>query len=155
MAIFYRGSGIGTYWHLNDLIESGFAARAPGMTSTITRLMLHIARSTVNSPFISITRSYAVAWRYAMSSSTRVPTVDKPAYVHEIEIQEPLSSSLTLRLKKLRKRYRLRQVLDLPTNTMDFPISCWELLIQAIWDIFLNNTQCSLPQVKALHGHQT
>ena len=96
MAIFYRGSGIGTYWHINDPIESGFAARAPGMTPTITRLMLHIARSTVNSPFISITRSYAVAWRYAMSSSVRVPTVNGPAYVHEIEIQEPLPKSLEL-----------------------------------------------------------
>ena len=96
MAIFYRGSGIGTYWHINDPIENGFAARAPGMTSTINRLMFHIARSTVNSPYISITRSYAVAWRYAMSSSVRVPTVNEPAYVHEIEIQEPLSQNLEL-----------------------------------------------------------
>lgn len=96
MAIFYRGSGIGTYWHINDPIESGFTARAPEMTSTITRLMLHIARSTVNSPFISMTRSYAVAWRYAMSSSIKVPTSNEPAYVHEIEIQEPLPQSLNL-----------------------------------------------------------
>ena len=101
MAIFYRGSGIGPYWHLNDPIESGFFAREPGMTSTITRLMLHIARSTVNSPFInspfiSITRSYAVAWRYAMSSSAKVPNVNEPAYVYEIEIQEPLPQGLEL-----------------------------------------------------------
>ena len=96
MAIFYRGSGIGTYWHLNDPTERGFTARAPEMTSTITRLMLHIARSTVNSPFISITHSYAVAWRYAMSSSTRVPTASEPAYVHEIEIQEQLPPDLKL-----------------------------------------------------------
>ena len=66
------------------------------MTPTITRLMLHIARSTVNSPFISITRSYAVAWRYAMSSSARVPTASDPAYVHEIEIQKPLPQGLKL-----------------------------------------------------------
>ena len=96
MAIFYRGSGIGTYWHINNPIESGFAARAPEMTPTINRLMLHIARSTVNSPFISTTRSYAVALRYAMSSSVRVPTVKSPAYVHEIEIQEPLPKGLEL-----------------------------------------------------------
>ena len=96
MAIFYRGSAIGTYWHINNPIQNGFTARAPEMTPTINRLMLHIARSTVNSPFISITRSYAVALRYAMSSSARVPTADEPAYVHEIEIQEPLPKGLEL-----------------------------------------------------------
>ena len=96
MPIFYRGAGINTYWYLNDPIVHGFTARAPEMTSTTTRLMLHIARSTVNSPFISITRSYAVAWHYAMSSSMRTPTPSNPAYVHEIEIQEPLPSGLQL-----------------------------------------------------------
>lgn len=96
MAIFYRGAGIGTYWYLNDPIERGFTARAPGMTSTTNRLMLHIARSTINSPFISMTRSYGVAWHYAMSSSERAPTLSDPAYVHEIEIQEPLLPTLQL-----------------------------------------------------------
>ena len=62
MAIFYRGAGINTYWYLNDPMEQGFVARAPRMTPTTTRQMLHIARSTVNSPFVSVTRSYAVAW---------------------------------------------------------------------------------------------
>ena len=96
MPILYRGAGINTYWYLNDLIEHGFTARAPEMTATTTRLMLHIARSTVNSPFISITRSYGVAWHYAMSSSMRIPTPSDPAYVHEIEIQEPLPLGLKL-----------------------------------------------------------
>ena len=95
MAIFYRGAGINTYWYLNDPMEQGFVARSPGMTPTTTRQMLHIARSTVNSPFISITRSYAVAWHYAMVSSERVPTPEDPAYVHEIEIQEPLPDRIT------------------------------------------------------------
>ena len=96
MAIFYRGAGIGTYWYLNDPIERGFIPRAPRTTSTTTRLMQHIARGTVNSPFISITRSYGVAWHYAMSSSERAPTLSDPAYVHEIEIQEPLPPNLRL-----------------------------------------------------------
>ena len=96
MAIFYRGAGINTYWYLNDPMEQGFVARAPGMTPTTTRQMLHIARSTVNSPFISLTCSYGVAWRYAMVSSERVPTPEDPAYVHEIEIQEPLLTGLRL-----------------------------------------------------------
>ena len=96
MAIFYRGAGINTYWYLNDPMEQGFIARAPGMTPTTTRQMLHIARSTVNSPFVSITRSYGVAWHYAMLSSGRVPTPEDPAYVHEIEIQEPLPPGVHL-----------------------------------------------------------
>ena len=96
MAIFYRGAGINTYWYLNDPIEQGFIARDPRMTPTINRQMLHIARSTVNSPFISLTRSYGVAWHYAMVSSERVPTPEDPAYVHEIEIQEPLPAGLQL-----------------------------------------------------------
>ncbi len=96
MPIFYRGAGINSYWYLNDPIAQGFIARDPGMSPTTTRQMLHIARSTVNSPFISLTRSYAVAWRYAMVSSGRVPTPEDPAYVHEIEIQEPLPLGLQL-----------------------------------------------------------
>ena len=96
MAIFYRGAGINTYWYLNDPMEQGFIPRDPRMTATATRQMLHIARSTVNSPFISLTRSYAVAWHYAMLSSERVPTLRDPAYVHEIEIQEPLPPGLHL-----------------------------------------------------------
>ncbi len=66
------------------------------MESTTNRLMLHIARSTINSPFISITRSYGVALHYAISSSMRFPTPSDPAYVHEIEIQEPLLPGLHL-----------------------------------------------------------
>ena len=112
MAIFYRGAGINTYWYLNDPIEQGFIARSPGMTPTITRQMLHIARSTVNSPFISITRSYAVAWHYAMVSSERVPTPEDPAYVHEIEIQVPLPIGLHL----LDPVKEVAQVLPSPTS---------------------------------------
>ena len=96
MAIFYRGAGINSYWYLNNPIEQGFIARSPEMTPTTTRQMLHIARSTVNSPFISLTRSYGVAWHYAMVSSERMPTPEDPAYVHEIEIQEPLPPGLHL-----------------------------------------------------------
>ena len=75
--------------------------------------MLHIARSTVNSPFISLTRSYGVAWRYAMVSSERVPTAGDPAYVHEIEIQEPLPPGLHL----LDPVKEVSQMLPSPTSS--------------------------------------
>ena len=113
MAIFYRGAGINTYWYLNDPMGQGFVTRAPGMTPTTTRQMLHIARSTVNSPFISLTRSYSVAWHYAMVSSERVPTPEDPAYVHEIEIQEPLPTGLHL----LDPVKEVAQVLPSPPNS--------------------------------------
>lgn len=96
MAIFYRGAGIDTYWHLNDPTGSGFIARAPGVAPTPDRMMQHISRGTQNSPFISITLSYAVARNYALSSSLDIPTRSNPAYVYEIEFQEPFPLGLTL-----------------------------------------------------------
>jgi hypothetical protein len=51
--------------------------------------MLHIARGTVNSPFISLTRSYGIALNYASFFGTEIPTPQHPAYVYEIEIPTP------------------------------------------------------------------
>ena len=96
MPIFYRGACVNSYWHLNNPIETGFTARAPGTRPTIHRLMHHIARGTITSPFISLTRSPAVAWHYAVFDSLEVPTRSNSAYVYEIEINEPLPSGLKL-----------------------------------------------------------
>ena len=96
MPIFYRGAGINSYWHLRDPLETGFTARVPDTTPTTAQLMQHISRGTGNSPFISLTRSYAVAWHYAVLNSTHLPTPENPAYVYEIEIHEPLPSGLVL-----------------------------------------------------------
>ncbi len=81
MAIFYRGAGVGTYWHTHDARQTGFVARSPQMPFSVDRLMLHIARGTVNSPFISLTRSYGIALNYANFFGTEVPTREYPAYV--------------------------------------------------------------------------
>ena len=94
MAIFYRGAGIGTYWHIHDARQMGFLVRAPQMEPTTDRLMLHIARGTVNSPFISLTRSYGIALNYANFFGTEISTPQRPAYVYEIEINEPIPSGL-------------------------------------------------------------
>lgn len=96
MPIFYRGAGIDTYWYLNNPVERGFTARAPEARPTLDRLMDHISRGTANSPFVSLTRSYAVAWHYAVFESTETPNFENPAYVYEIEIQEPLPDGLKL-----------------------------------------------------------
>ena len=96
MAIFYRGAGIGTYWHIHDARQTGFIARARQMQPTTDRLMLHIARGTVNSPFISLTRSYGIALNYANFFGTEIPTIQNPAFVYEIEINEPIHSELRI-----------------------------------------------------------
>ena len=68
----------------------------PKCIQTADRLMLHIARGTVNSPFISLTRSYGITLYYANFFGTEIPTPQHPAYVYEIEINEPISSGLKL-----------------------------------------------------------
>ena len=96
MAIFYRGAGVGTYWHTNDARLSGFTAQFPGMTATTGVLMHHIARGTVASPLISLTRSYGVAEDYAKNAGRKRPSAANPAYVYRIEINDPPPPNLTL-----------------------------------------------------------
>lgn len=96
MATFYKGAGIGTHWHIQDSRRVGFTARSPATHPETEVLINHIATSTVNSPYISLTRSYAVAWDYAMRGGTSIPTLDNPGYVYEIEIDPPLPSGLKL-----------------------------------------------------------
>lgn len=96
MPIFYRGSGIDTYWYHNNPMETGFSARAPNVVPTTARLMQHISRGTSNSPFISLSYSYAVSRDYAILSSPEIPTSSKPAYVYEVEFQGELPTGLEI-----------------------------------------------------------
>ena len=96
MATFYKGASVGTHWHINDSRDVGFKARSPTTNPTIAALITHITKSTTNSPYISLTRSYAVAWNYAVRGSTDIRTLDKPGYIYEIEIDTPLPSGLKL-----------------------------------------------------------
>ena len=89
MAFFYRGAGIGTYWHDYDAREKGFQPQDPGADSTVSRIMQHIARGTTNSPYVSLTRSYGVALGYATFGRTKTPpSAERPVFVYEIEIDE-------------------------------------------------------------------
>ena len=47
-------------------------------------------------PYISVTRSYAVAWHYAVFNSKREPTPEIPAYIYEIVIDDTLPHGLNL-----------------------------------------------------------
>lgn len=88
MAIFYKGAAVGTQWHKNDARNTGFTPWRNLLPST-QRLINHIAKGIVTSPYISLTRSYAVALGYALMG-TPTPTPTNPAYVYEIEFREDL-----------------------------------------------------------------
>ena len=70
--------------------------KSPHNTPTTEALVAHIATGTVNSPYISLTSSYAVAWHYAVFSGRREPTSGDPAYIYELEIDDSLPHGLNL-----------------------------------------------------------
>ena len=96
MATFYKGAGIGTHWHTHDSRRVGFTARVPETGPSTAMLVDHGATGTINSPYISLTRSYAVAWHYAVFNSKREPTLGNPAYIYEMEIDDSLPHGLNL-----------------------------------------------------------
>lgn len=94
MPIFYRGAGVGTYWHINDPRISGFLPHSPGVTASADRVKEHIAHVNTTSPYISLTRSYGVARSYALGFGRSKPTASAPAFVWEIELNDPCGVSL-------------------------------------------------------------
>lgn len=98
MATFYKGAGIGTHWHTNDPRNIGFTPRSPESMSDTQAVIDHITRSTADSPYTSLTRSYGVAWDYAMEgvSEMPVPSQEIPAYIYKIEINNSLKQDLKL-----------------------------------------------------------
>ena len=95
MALFYRGAGLGTFWHDHNPCLQGFTAHMPGADASPNRLMDHITNLTTKSPFISLTRSYGVAEGYAWLGKAK-PTKQKPAFVWEVELNEPLPHGVHL-----------------------------------------------------------
>ncbi len=95
MPIFYRGAGVGTYWHINDPEVAGFTPRLPRARASRDRLMNHVARGTVTSPFVSLTRSYGVAFDYARQGQAPASS-SHPALVWEVEIPDNLPPGLRL-----------------------------------------------------------
>lgn len=84
---------MGSFWHKTDARTAGFTPQSPGTTPGIFPLISHIARGTVTSPYISLTRSYGVACDYALV----VPaTKGNPAYVYQVEIDDPVPGGLAL-----------------------------------------------------------
>ena len=92
MPIFYKGAAPGTHWHINDARLTGFTPRASTALPNPDRLMQHIARGNADTPYISLTRSFGVAFDYAAEGAT--PT--NPGFVYEVEINDPLPPGMVL-----------------------------------------------------------
>ncbi|MBI4908588.1 MAG: hypothetical protein HY820_33520 [Acidobacteria bacterium] len=88
MATFYRGAGLDTYWHSRDARVQGFQAWAPTKEPSIPGVMHHVVRGTTVSPYVSLTRSYGIAFGYATMRGRRRPSKERPAFVYELEIEE-------------------------------------------------------------------
>jgi hypothetical protein len=89
MAKFYKGVGVGTFLHPKDLRIVGLAPHNPGGTYDVDAIMRHVAHGTTISPCISLTRSYGVAYDYAVNGGRAFPDASNPAYVYEIDIADP------------------------------------------------------------------
>jgi len=95
MPILYRGAGPGTYWHVHDAQDLGFSPKAGEAEPSLDRLIQHIARAQVESPYVSLTWSFGVAHEYAIFG--RVPALEGgPGYVYEVEFASPLPNGLQL-----------------------------------------------------------
>lgn len=88
MVIFYRGAGVGTYWHDHNARETGFTPKNGLALHSIDRLIQHIARANLDSPYISLTLSYGVAHSYAVDFGRAPPSEFDPAFIYEIEITD-------------------------------------------------------------------
>jgi hypothetical protein len=86
MTIFYRGAGVGTYWHTKDPRLSGLIPTTLGIPNTPDRVIQHVFNGLTHSPYVSLSLSYPVALNYALEMGTIWPTVHDPAYVWEVEI---------------------------------------------------------------------
>lgn len=94
--LFYQGAGVETYWHRNNARLSGFTPQSPGMDSTPTRLMHHIARGTTTTPYVSLTVSYPVAKNYAIFCGRAIATPTNPGVVYELETNDSLPAGLQI-----------------------------------------------------------
>ena len=89
MSRYYKGAGIGTFWHKNDAMVHGFTAASAGSSAGVHTIKNHIVNQLVtHSPYISLTRSYEVAEAYAKYYGRVPPESSNPAYVYELNIEQ-------------------------------------------------------------------
>jgi hypothetical protein len=85
----YKGVGVGTFNHKTDFRKVGIEPRSPSpRRASVHDVCQHVARGTTTSPFISFSRSYGVAYNYALNYSIMEPSISSPAFVYEIAIPD-------------------------------------------------------------------
>jgi hypothetical protein len=89
MTHFYKGVGVGTFFHSMDLRINGIAPANTGAQFDVHMAMQHICRGSNRSPCVSVTRSYGVAESYARNG-LNPPSLSKPGYVYVINIPDPI-----------------------------------------------------------------
>src|SRR5689334_12591960 len=88
MAIFFRGAGIGSFWHNKNAQLAGFAPHSPGAMPSNSSLMSHIALASIQSPYVSFSRSFGIARAYALVGPGGMARPGAPGFVYEIEISD-------------------------------------------------------------------
>ena len=96
MTHFYKGVGVGTFLHPNDLRISGITPAKPAANFDLAAVTQHVSRGVIMSPCISVTRSYAVAEDYARNAATSPPTRVAPAYVYVIDVPGAVRTGITM-----------------------------------------------------------
>ena len=94
MPIFYRGVTLQRTYRPTDHCLEGFVARRAGASPSVDLLMSHVAHGATNSPYISLTKSFAVAKRYATDGP------HKQGWVYSIQIDEASNIELLDPLKE-------------------------------------------------------
>jgi len=95
LAIYYRGAGVGTWWHERDTRDQGLTPKNTDAAHSLDRLMHHIGRADYNNPHVSLTLSYGIACEYARLGRLAAPQ-QRPGYVYQVEISAPLPAGLQL-----------------------------------------------------------
>jgi hypothetical protein len=80
---------------LNDAKRIGFSARTPSWTPDVDAVLRHIVHGNTHSPFVSLSRSFAVAAAYARDGRHHA-TQGNPGFVYEIHLDRPLPGGLEL-----------------------------------------------------------
>jgi hypothetical protein len=90
VVVVYKGVGVGTYLHGQNLQSTGITAARPGQSNNLANLVRHVAQGSALSPFISFTKSWDVAEDYARNGGKFRPTSGNPAEVWEVHIPHSL-----------------------------------------------------------------
>jgi hypothetical protein len=87
----YKGAAAGTHWWATDARIDGFTVGA-SVVGTPAVALTHITNYSFPSPYVSLSTSFAVAWKYATMGPVGSASAGSHGYVYEIDtMQAPCS----------------------------------------------------------------